>query len=101
MNPEPVAPGQSPIPVVIIDPAAHASSVELWIVGTNIALTTVTLAVVLLEIHKDHEAIKALLTLIARLLPPYRRGTGQDEPDDQADTDTVPTGSDAAGNVPL
>lgn len=100
---EPVAPGQTPIPVIVIQ--SHESFWDQALtIGTS-ALVLVTFAALMIEIHKDHEIIKALLRIVARMIPPFRR-PATEEPDDEADSDLdqMPVGTygrDYAGNVPL
>lgn len=99
---EPVPPGQTPIPVIVIQ--SHESFWDQALAIGTFALVLVTAAALMIEIHKDHEIIKALLRMLARMLPPFRRPA--EEPDDEADSDLdqMPVGTygrDYAGNVPL
>lgn len=70
---EPVPAGQSPIPVIIIQSPEGMSTGEVWLTGSTIALTVVTLLTLAAMVHQDHELVKAVIAALKALTPPYRR----------------------------
>lgn len=70
----PVPAGQSPIPVVIIQQGHEGMSTgEVWLTGSTVALTVVTLMTLFVMIHSDHELSKLIRQLLIAIVPPYRR----------------------------
>lgn len=80
---EPVTPGQSPIPVIVMEAAHGFPWMEFWL----ITVPTILLAIVTL--HADHEAFVTVRLVLNRVLPPYRKPQAN-EPDDHVDTDIPP-----------
>ncbi len=68
------APGQSPIPVVIVEQDHGMTTGEIWVTGSTIALTLVTMATLVAMIHQDHKLVQAVIAALKALTPPYRAG---------------------------
>lgn len=69
-NPEPIAPGQSPIPVVIIQQHEGMTTGEWWVTVSAFALAGTT---ILTMIHVD-VVMHHILRLVKTLVPTTRRG---------------------------
>lgn len=72
MTGEPLAPGQSPVPVIIIQQGHEgmaAWSGEWWVTVSAFALTLVTLLTI---VHTDI-ILHHLVKLVRAITPPYRR----------------------------
>jgi len=65
-------PGQSPIPVVIIEQDHGMTTGEWWVTVSAFALTGVTLLSLLAIVHQDHEMVILLRKILSALTPPYR-----------------------------
>ena len=64
----------SPIPVVIIQQAPEGMTTgELWLTGSTIALTVVTMLTLIIMIHQDHELVQAVVAALRALT--RRNGT--------------------------
>jgi hypothetical protein len=75
MSNDPVTPGQSPIPVIVLEAAHSFPWMEFWLI------TVPTVLLALVTLHADHELFVMLRLVLSRVLPPYRRPEPTSQPD--------------------
>lgn len=61
----------TPMPVVVVESGSH--TLELWLVGSTVALTLVTALTLVVMIHQDHQLVQLVARLVAALAPRRRR----------------------------